>query len=508
MKPHDTNRRDYGRPGDNQAFVLQEKKHRYRWAAIGLSLGVLLMPLGSILDWLVYRDHFVPLMAGRLLVTLLLLIGLVTRKTWSAGDWFEPVSFLLILVPGLFISWMMYLTDGSQSHYYFGLILLMILLNLIGFRATEAAAFCVSLIVSYALAVFAGEGLRIADHSEAFQGLFFLFVCGVACVAVCHTYRKNRFEAFCLNRDLAQEEELRRRSIIRLRDTEQQLVHSEKMRAIAGVAAGLLHEINNPVNFSLMAIKVLKRQLPPGTECTETLADIESGVTRIGTIVSDLQSFAHPDQISVQTPFRIRDAVETAIRFLTHELPDGRVLLDESSSLDAIAMGAQSQIVQVLLNVILNAEKAILAKQEDAKPGTRSISMSRDPDGTENRIVVSANPVGDRLAVSVADSGIGMDQEQLRMVKQPFFTTRTGEGLGLGLGICETIVHSHGGRIEIESEPGIGTTVTFDLTLGQPPTSSGHSDGRSSAVSSPSDPVSSGAVSAGRVRLAQPAEGN
>lgn len=448
-------RRDYGRADDNQDFVDQERAHRFRWAALGLALGVILMPLGGILDWTVYPELFVPLMSSRLFVTALLAAGLLTRRVWSRGRLFEPVSFSLILLPGLFICWMMYLTDGGQSRYYFGLILLMILLNLLGFRAMEAALFCGALIAAYAIAVFSSDGSTISSGSEAVQGFFFLAICSTACVSVCYTYRKSRFEAFCLNRDLAAEEERRRRSIIRLRDTEQKLVHSEKMRAIAGVAAGLLHEINNPVNFSLMAIKVLKRKMPAEVDGAEMIDDIEAGVTRIGDIVTDLQSFAHPDQLSVQSPFVLREAIETAIRFLTHELPDGRVETEPSAWISASVLGAQSQIVQVLLNVILNAEKAIRAAGL-----SESGSEFRD-----KKITISAIPVGDRLAISIADTGIGMDEGQLQMVKQPFFTTRSGEGLGLGLGICETIVQSHGGTIEIASQLGAGTTVTFDLAL-------------------------------------------
>ncbi|MCA9140734.1 MAG: HAMP domain-containing histidine kinase [Planctomycetales bacterium] len=455
MSAEGIQRRDYGRADDNLDFTDQEHAHRYRWAAFGLALGVILMPLGGILDWTIYPEQFVPLMTSRLFVTALLAVGLMTRKIWSSGKAFEPVSFTLILLPGLFICWMMYLTDGSQSRYYFGLILLMILLNLLGFRATEAAAFCGALIIAYAVAVLASDGFSISKGGEAIQGFFFLSICSTACVSVCYTYRKSRFEAFCLNRDLAAEEERRRRSIIRLRDTEHRLVHSEKMRAIAGVAAGLLHEINNPVNFSLMAIKVLKRKLPADAEGAEMLGDIEAGVTRIGDIITDLQSFAHPDQFSVQKPFVLREAIDTSIRFLTHELPDGRVEIDESDSIDETVLGAQSQIVQVLLNVILNAEKAIRATG----------SSSNGTAIGDKQIIIRAVPIRDRLAISISDSGVGMDEAQLQMVKQPFFTTRSGEGLGLGLGICETIVQSHGGTIEITSQLGVGTTVTFDLPL-------------------------------------------
>ncbi|KAA5538822.1 HAMP domain-containing histidine kinase [Roseiconus nitratireducens] len=466
MKTEVAHRRDYGRPDDNPEFVLQERDRRCRIADIALALGVLLMPLGAVLDWNLYPDQFLPLLASRFLVTAMLAIGLATRRYWSSGRLFEPVSFFLILVPGLFICWMMYLTDGSQSHYYFGLILLMIIVQMLGFRTGEALAYCGISIAAYLVAVYAAEGFQDPISGEVIQAVFFLIVCGTACVAVCWANRRNRFEAYCLNRDLAYEQELLRKSMTQLRETEQRLVHSEKMRAIAGVAAGLLHEINNPVNYALMAIKVLKRRIVSDPDAQETLSDVESGVARIGNIVSDLQSFAHPEQLTVQAPFRLRDAANTAIRFLTHELPDGRVVLDENTQMDAMVHGAQSQIVQVLLNLILNAEKSM-----QPVPGRPTATPRPDPAKPQS-IIIRAVPRDERLFISVVDYGIGMDEDHLKMVKQPFFTTRSGEGLGLGLGICETIVRSHGGTMQIESEVGVGTTVTFDLPLVSEPSDS------------------------------------
>jgi signal transduction histidine kinase len=265
---------------------------------------------------------------------------------------------------------------------------------------------------------------------------------------------------------LAREERLLRESIEQLRETEQKLVHSEKMRAIAGVAAGLLHEINNPVNYSMMALKVLRKQLRRGVDVDETLEDVEAGVSRIGEIVSDLQSFAHPDQLTVKSPFLLRDAALSAIRFLTHELPQDRVLIDEASEVGATVYGAQTQIVQVLLNLILNAEKAIRALRENSEGSSSAATRDRETDAWRSqRITIRAVSKDSRLIVSVIDNGIGMDESQLKLVRQPFFTTRSGEGLGLGLGICETIVQSHGGQLVIESELGKGTEVSFDLPL-------------------------------------------
>ncbi|MEO1527013.1 MAG: HAMP domain-containing sensor histidine kinase [Planctomycetota bacterium] len=456
-------RRDHGRPEDHPEFITRERQERYRWADIALTLGVILMPFGALMDWSVYRDQFAVLAVGRVLATSILALGLFTRRFWAPGAWFEPVSFALILSPGLFFCWMMYQTNGSQSLYYFGLILLMMIVQMLGFRASQSALYCGLSTLAYILAVTAANDFRVPMNKEFAQGLFFLVICSVASVAVCATYRRNRFDAFCLNLDLAHEQKL-------LRQTEQRLVHSEKMRAIAGVAAGLLHEINNPVNYSLMATTLLKRKFEKGSDEREMVDDVEAGVSRIGEIISTLRTFSHPEQLGNPTPFPIRNAITTAIRFLTHELPSDRVLLDEDTPLDTVVIGSESQIVQVLLNLMLNAEKAIQASVQ-----------SHDP---KQQIRVSVVRTGTRLIVSVSDSGVGMSESELKLVREPFFTTRSGEGLGLGLGICETIMRAHDGTIDIESTLGVGTIVRFDLPLAD----EADSEREESAVTSPSSP--------------------
>ncbi|OYP33807.1 sensor histidine kinase [Rhodopirellula sp. MGV] len=482
--------RDYGKPSDHEAFVSAERLNRCYWADIGLTLGSVLMPAGAVLDWFLYPDAFTSLLVGRLIATTLLVAGLMTRRHWSAGRWFSPVSFLLVFIPGAFMCWMMHATDAGQSRYYFGLILLMIIVQMLGFSAVESLICCFSLIAVYAGTLVANNGLSVLATDVAIEGIFFLSVSSAACVTVCYTYRKNRFEAYCLQQDLIEKERQRRESILQLQDTEQQLVHSEKMRAIAGVAAGLLHEINNPVNYSLMAIKVLKKRLAKGGDPSETIADIEEGVTRISHIVTDLRTFAHPEQLAVKSDILLIDAVETAIRFLTHELPDGRVQLDEPS-LRVIVSAAQSQIVQVLLNLIHNGERAIRDRDKDQPPVPGlSGQRSQSSETRKKQIYVSAEVDGPRVLVTVADEGVGMSDEQIEQAIKPYYTSHVGEGLGLGLGICETIVSAHGGTIRFDSNLGVGTKVTFDLPLAATAVSSRDGAKSTSQTILPSDMAS------------------
>lgn len=254
-----------------------------------------------------------------------------------------------------------------------------------------------------------------------------------------------------LQSELREERRQLQESLRQLKESQLQLFHSEKMRAVAGLAGGLLHEINNPVNFSLMAVRTLQKRAEPESVTADTLQDIHDGMIRISDIVGDLRSFAHPEQERTRTVFCLSDAARSAQRFAQHELGDIPLVIQSSQAMRSEVLGAQSQIIQVLLNLILNSVHATHRRGEQ-------------PAG---EIVVTAAIRQQRVAITVADHGIGLTADQLQQVREPFYSTgrEPGEGLGLGLSICESIVRGHDGELVIESEFGQGTRVTFDLPL-------------------------------------------
>ena len=433
-------------------FEESELKLRRSRAIVSLALGVGLMPAGLIPDWLLYPQSFSSLVAIRLAGTLILALGLWLIWKVDLKRSFEPISLFLIYSPAAAMALMMYVTDGGQSSYYFGLIILMIIVHMLGFRIGEAIVFCVLTVLAYLIAVFSHPAVKSTAQTELVQGIFFLSTTAVVCVAVCHVSRRNRWTAFRLQRELRDERLQLEASMNQLRETESRLFQSEKVRAVAGLASGLLHEINNPVNYSMMAIRVLKKKLgkgPPESRGSEldTLSDIEEGVERIGNIVSDLRSFAHPDQQGEMTPFMLLGAVEKAVRFSANEIEEGVVQVTHNETMRASVLGSESQITQVLLNLFMNANLAF-----DNRFGV-----------SERQIKVDAETINDRVRITVRDNGKGMSPEQIDKVREPYYTTRTGEGLGLGLSICETIIKSHGGELRIQSEPNVGTQVSFDL---------------------------------------------
>jgi signal transduction histidine kinase len=262
---------------------------------------------------------------------------------------------------------------------------------------------------------------------------------------VAHLIRSSRLQAALR----AEREELRR-SLEKLAATESQLFHSEKMRAIASLAAGLLHEINNPVHYALMATRALRQDLAQQRDPSETIDDIEEGIGRIAEIVSDLRAFAYPQEENVQKAFPLGEAVITALRFAAHEAHGIRLEADDAARGTLPVVGSRSQITQVLLNLVLNSVSAL-----------RTAPVGGDP-----VVTIRAVRKGDRVEVTVRDNGPGIPAEIQPRVMEPFFTTsEPGQGIGLGLSICHTIVNSHGGQLVLDSTLQDGTHITFDLPL-------------------------------------------
>ena len=236
-------------------------------------------------------------------------------------------------------------------------------------------------------------------------------------------------------------------TLAQLQATEAQLVQSEKINAIGTLAAGLLHEINNPLNFTLMAVETLANTSDPDdADLQGTLEDISGGMTRISTIVSDLRSFAYPEQADLKTEFSASDVVESAVRFTSHETRDCKI---ETNFEDAVrAVASHTHVSHVLINLIVNAKNAI----------ERSGSLS-DP-----TIKITTSKQAERVFFRVEDNGCGIPEEILNRIFEPFFTTgEIGKGMGLGLSICHTIVKNHGGTFRVESEVEKGSVFQFDV---------------------------------------------
>ncbi len=257
----------------------------------------------------------------------------------------------------------------------------------------------------------------------------------------------NLVRAARLQRDLRTRNDELRATLEKLQRTESLLIQSEKMNAIGSLSAGLLHEINNPLNYTLTAISLVHQfrdTLTP--DLRELLADIEEGMGRIRDVITDLRTFAHPESPDHLTVFPLLDAIRAAQKIAAGELRDCTV--DLAVSAELLVSGQRTQLTHVFINLFDNAAKALAAH----------------PPAAGARIRISAETRGEFLALTFVDNGPGIPPAILTRIFDPFFTTReVGAGMGLGLSICHTILQAHGGSITAGNDPAGGARFLLQI---------------------------------------------
>ncbi len=233
-------------------------------------------------------------------------------------------------------------------------------------------------------------------------------------------------------------------TIEQLKETEMQLIQTEKLASLGRMSAGIIHEINNPLNFVNTGLMVLKKKaalLKPEQQADylDVLKDVEDGVGRMKNIVTDLRTFSVNDTHS-REPVRLSEAVRFALRFLSPEWKDV-VLVHENVPPGIVVVGNTNLLVQVLVNLIKNAIDATLGRShgEGEKPTVWIEAELRDNTGR----------------LKVRDNGTGIEDKNLGKIFDPFFSTKDqGQGMGLGLSLCYRIVQSFGGKISVRTQTG------------------------------------------------------
>ena len=257
-----------------------------------------------------------------------------------------------------------------------------------------------------------------------------------------------------MSRSLAQQNRALQEALVKIKATEAELVQSEKLNALGQMSAGLIHEINNPLNYTLSAIhmlKTLKDRLPEGEKDSyqERLGDVEDGVRRVLQLITDLKSFSHRNSQSLSR-VDLAASVQMAVRFQSHQVSKLNCDLSVELPPDFEAQANHNQLVQVLVNLISNALEAMRSKAFGP--------------GVQPRLEIRGGAQGDRVWLSVADNGVGIPEEIRARVFDPFFTTKdVGEGMGLGLSICYRLVEEMGGKLSFESEAGVSTRFKVEL---------------------------------------------
>jgi len=270
---------------------------------------------------------------------------------------------------------------------------------------------------------------------------------------------KNLFDTYTLQQELARQNQILEATIEQLKETEVQLVHSEKLASLGRLSAGIIHEINNPLNFAKTALYVLQIMTESlganqKTEFREVLQDMGEGINRISSIVSDLRTFTQPHLTQLEK-VPVVEVINSALRLLSNEW-ESKVRIEKEIPEDQSIWANRNQITQVLVNLLQNALHALAKKDFSDTPPTIWV-RGIEEDG-ESLIIVR-------------DNGEGIPAENLQKIFDPFFTTKdVGEGMGLGLSICYRIIKQHGGRIQVQSGP--GEYSEFRLRLPQKPASS------------------------------------
>lgn len=235
-----------------------------------------------------------------------------------------------------------------------------------------------------------------------------------------------------------------------LRRLQQQVIHSEKLATLGQLAAGVVHELNNPLTsisvYSEYLLKKLERE--GGDEGDRIkLARICEGADRILRFTRDLVAYARPAGEEPRL-VDLRDVVERSLVFCEHVIARAGLTVETSFEPEAPPIyGLKGQLQQVIVNLVTNACDA-------AQCG-------------KGRLLVEVKSVGDRVRLSVSDDGPGIAAEHHESIFEPFFSTKAeGKGTGLGLSIVRNIITNHNGTIEVESDGSTGTTFHIELFAG------------------------------------------
>ena len=258
-------------------------------------------------------------------------------------------------------------------------------------------------------------------------------------LAIHNAFMYQELKAFSLQ----MEEKIQKTTAV-LRKTEAQLVRSDKLAALGQLAAGVAHEIRNPLTSINILIHSLTENYPAGSSNREDFKVIAEEINRINEIVDQFLRFAKPAP-PLLAKAEVLSIFEETLQLLRPQIEKQQILVQKDfQPLPSILMDRE-QMKQAILNLLLNAVQAM-------PKGGRLALKGRVPEG--NRWV----------QLSIQDSGVGIPGEDIDKLFNPFFSTKEG-GVGLGLSITHRIIDQHDGKIEVESAPGKGTLFTVWLPV-------------------------------------------
>ena len=461
--------KDHGHSEVLKSYADYERQITLRHLAIGCYMVMALMPVGVILDYFVYPDKVGFFLELRLLSALLAALVWGSLRTWIGQKFYNFLSLIIALIPAFFICWMIYATEGPESPYYAGLNLVLLAIALVmRWTVGLSVAGSFSVIVLYLGACYLRAPLTSAHVAALVNNLYFLALTSIIVVAGGRLHRRLRIREFTLRYELDKNKEALEQSnqkldsqnkeladtLQKLTEAESQLVQQEKMASLGVMSAGIIHEINNPLNFATTGLFTLRKKskhVAPDqqAEFEDIVKDVEDGISRVKDIVSDLRLFTHPDTESLDE-VEVSEAVTSALRFLSDEWKD-KVCIEQKLPEHQTVRANKNKLIHVFTNLLQNSLDAMREKSFNGDSPTIWI---------EGRVEKGAS------FVTIRDNGSGIKNEHLGKIFDPFFTTKdVGEGMGLGLSICYRIVQESKGKISVRSEPGKFCEFTLEFPL-------------------------------------------
>jgi two-component system, NtrC family, C4-dicarboxylate transport sensor histidine kinase DctB len=233
---------------------------------------------------------------------------------------------------------------------------------------------------------------------------------------------------------------------VELEQSHAQLLHAEKLAAVGSFSASIAHEFNNPLTGVLNVLVRLQRKVELQKHDAQLLTMALKECERMTRLIQDLQSFNRPSS-GKNSIFVLEDTIESILLLSKKELTKHQIRVEKHySHVSTLINGVEDQIKQVILNLLKNSAEAI-----------------PDPGGI---ITISTEQKSKNCLLTIHDTGTGISLEEIGSIFEPFFTTKTAvKGTGLGLSVSHGIIKSNGGKIEVHSEPGKGTTFVVTLPI-------------------------------------------
>lgn len=472
-----------------QLYDQNDREDRIKSVRLGCKLVMALMPVGVLLDYVVYEEFVSTIFLSRIVSSIwaAVIFGLTYVKIGKKS--IKTLSVLWIWVASISMGWMIYITEGSTSPYYAGQNLaILVVFAVMPWAYKQAIISCIGIMAIYVLSCLLHTATPF--NGEIFiSNMYFVVLTTVICIPSALTAYKERISKFDSNvndqirnnelehikdklelsliAERSQKEELQRTKV-ELELTTSQLVKNEKIKVIDLLSGGLLHEINNPLNNSLVAnaaalsliddldealeIEVIskggtknRKLLEETMEIKGFLGDVKDSLRRVTDTISSLRTFAHPSS-KENGNFRVQKVINMSLKLLSNKLTDisvEKIYQDKELTFN----GQEDQFSLVLINLLTNSEKAL--------------------QGRDNPIIkIQVYTEGENHYVKLWDNGTGIDKNIIEDVFDPFFTTReVNDGMGLGLNMCQQILRHHAGDITVESKLGEWTEFTLSLPI-------------------------------------------